>query len=125
MTLPRSALVSVQSTPYYHCIGRCVRLAFLCGEDIYTGRSFEHSRDWIVEHLALLSSVFAIANHQPKSLQRPQIQPSALLSYLSHKEDSFHHVIGSKSSILKAAAKLGRTFLQGIAAGERKFPQRI
>jgi len=59
-----------------------------------------------------------IADQQPKILQRLQIEPSALLSYLSHKEDSFHHVIGSKSSIREAAAKLGRTFLQGIAAAE-------
>jgi len=125
MTLPRSALVSVQSTPYYHCIGRCVRLAFLCGEDIYTGRSFEHWRDWIVERQALLWSVFAIADHQPMILQRLQIEPSALLSYHSHKEDKFHHVIGSKSSIREAAAKLGRKFLQGIAAAERLFPRRI
>ncbi|GAB4123815.1 MAG: hypothetical protein Tsb0027_21940 [Wenzhouxiangellaceae bacterium] len=66
-----------------------------------------------------------IADQQPKILQRLHIDPTALLSYLSHKEDSFHHVIGSKSSIREAAAKLGRSFLQGIAAAERLFPQRI
>jgi REP element-mobilizing transposase RayT len=340
MTLPRSALVSVQSTPYYHCVGLCMRRTLLCGIDDYSGRSFEHRRGWIVERLALLSSVFAmdvaayavmsnhyhvvlkinpdlaaswsvdevlsrwcrlfsgnpivqrylsnpamdsaeldkvnefvelyrsrladlswfmrclnesiarmaneedgctgrfwegrfksqalldeaaliacmayvdlnpvragmaatpessdytsiqqrigevggaghartellddaedlsvviprlmsfsgrldgddglpcelkdylelvdwsgraihpnkrgsIADHQPKILQRLQIEPSALLSYLSRKEDKFHHVIGSKSSIRQAAANLGRRFLQGIAAAERLFPQRI
>jgi len=66
-----------------------------------------------------------IADLQPKILQRLQIEPSALLNYLSRKEDKFHHVIGSKSSIREAAAKLGRKFLQGIAAAERLFPQRI
>ena len=53
MPLPRSALVSLASTPYYHCFGRCVRRAFLCGEDHYSARSFEHPRGWIVEHLAV------------------------------------------------------------------------
>jgi len=69
--------------------------------------------------------VFPISDHLPKILQRLQIEPSALLNYLSHKEDNFHHVIGSKSSIREAAAKLGKKFLQGIAAAERLFQQRI
>ena len=60
MTLPRSSLVSLVSTPYYHCVGHCVRKAFLCGHDQLSGRSFEHRRGWIVERLAVLSSVFVI-----------------------------------------------------------------
>lgn len=32
MTRPRATLVSVEDTPYYHCIGRCVRRAYWCGE---------------------------------------------------------------------------------------------
>ena len=60
MTVARSSLVSMAATPYYHVIGRCVRRAFLCGVDALSGRSYEHRRGWIVERLALLSSVYAI-----------------------------------------------------------------
>jgi hypothetical protein len=37
-----------------------VRRAFLCGEEAYSGQSFEHRRVWIVERMRLLSQVFAI-----------------------------------------------------------------
>ena len=38
---------------------------------------------------------------------------------------SNHQVIGSKTSIREADIKLRKRFLQGIAAAERLFPQRI
>ena len=60
MTIARNNQISVSDTPYYHCIGRCVRRAFLCGEDPITGQNYEHRRQWIVDKLAELSEVFAI-----------------------------------------------------------------
>ena len=60
MTQARSQQVSVRDTPYYHCISRCVRRAFLCGEDHVTGENYEHRKQWVVDKLAELSEVFAI-----------------------------------------------------------------
>ena len=60
MTLARNQLISIEDTPYYHIISRCVRRSYLCGFDRLTKTSFEHRRQWIVDRVKYLASVFHI-----------------------------------------------------------------
>lgn len=60
MPKPRYSQVSLASTPYYHCVSRCVRRAFLCGTDTATGQSFEHRRQWIEDKILALAGIFAL-----------------------------------------------------------------
>ena len=60
MGLARKYQICVSETPYYHVISRCVRRAFLCGEDSVSGFSYEHRRKWIVQRLKYIAKLFNI-----------------------------------------------------------------
>ena len=60
MTQARSQLIDISATPFYHCVNRCVRRAFLYGEDRYTKKSFNHRKQWLVDRFTFLSTVFSI-----------------------------------------------------------------
>ena len=60
MPRPRRTQISVEDTPFYHAVSRCVRKAWLTGVDSETGRSYEHRREWVESQLLKLGEVFAI-----------------------------------------------------------------
>ena len=60
MTSARRILIDAEITPFYHVINRCVRRAYLCGNDKLTGKSFEYRRGWIVDKIKALSAIFCI-----------------------------------------------------------------
>ena len=60
MPKPRSSQISLIDTPYYHCVSRCVRRAFLCGTDKYSGTNYEHRRAWVEDKVLWLSLAFAM-----------------------------------------------------------------
>jgi len=61
MTYPRSILVTPGSPGTFHCVSRCVRRAFLCGEDRRTGRSFEYRRQWVEDRIHELAGIFGVS----------------------------------------------------------------
>ena len=60
MPTARKLLVDPADCGVYHCISRCVRRAFLCGRDAFSGRDYEHRRGWIRERLRELAGLYAV-----------------------------------------------------------------
>ena len=60
MTYARKSLVSLTDTLYYHVVARCVRRAWLWGFDEYAGRDLSHRKEWVLERLSQLTSIFTI-----------------------------------------------------------------
>jgi len=86
MTRAREQQICCEDTPYYHCISRVVRKAYLCGFDRTSQQDFEHRRQWVLDRLAVLSEVFCIdicayaimSNHYHLVLYINKVQVDAL-----------------------------------------------
>ena len=61
MGYPRSLLVASDEPGTYHCVSRCVRRAFLCGEDAATGRNFDHRKQWLEQRLLAIADILSVA----------------------------------------------------------------
>ena len=60
MATARSEVVTEGVEAVYHCMSRCVRRAFLCGNDPHSGKSYEHRKEWIRERIQELASGYAV-----------------------------------------------------------------
>jgi REP element-mobilizing transposase RayT len=60
MTYKRALLIDPETPCFYHITSRCVRRAWLCGEDPLTNRSYEHRRAWVEERLLFLAEHFTV-----------------------------------------------------------------
>ena len=56
----RNLLIPNGADCLVHTISRCVRRAWLCGEDPYSGRNFDHRREWVRDRAKMLVSHFAV-----------------------------------------------------------------
>ena len=56
----RSQIVVEGEVGVYHCIAQCVRRAFLCGVDSYTGKDYSHRKEWVLDRIQELAGLFAI-----------------------------------------------------------------
>ncbi|MGL4206964.1 MAG: transposase [Aeromonadaceae bacterium] len=124
MTLPRSQLICPASTSYYHCIGRCVRRAFLCGEDVVTGKDYSHRKGWVLARLALLAEVFTIelyayavmSNHYHLVLEINQDKALSLTS---------HEVISRWSRLFRVPEVVERWQNGNVQEGEDELVDRL
>lgn len=56
----RKFQVCLTDTPYYHVVSRCVRRAWLWGQDNYAGRDYSHRKAWVLARMSVLTKLFAI-----------------------------------------------------------------
>jgi hypothetical protein len=58
----RSEVIDETQVGVYHCVNRCVRRAFLCGQDPVSGRNFDHRKGQIQRRLEFLAGQLTVAS---------------------------------------------------------------
>ena len=60
MTRARNCQIDLAATASYHIINRCIKRSFLCGKDSYSGKNYEHRRQWLVDRIKHLATIYSI-----------------------------------------------------------------
>lgn len=56
----RREVLSETDVQVVHCVNRCVRRGFLCGNDAVSGKNYDHRRQWIRSRLEFLAGIFGV-----------------------------------------------------------------
>ena len=137
MIQARSTLVSPTDTPYYHCVSRCVRRAFLCGYDSHSQTDYEHRRQWLETKLHKTANIFAIklcayavmSNHYHvvvhiRSAEALEWSQQEVVrrwhslfngTYLSQCFASGHHLLPSQQEVLDKDIEIWRERLSNLS----------
>ena len=60
MALARSIFVSDNTSGAYHCVSRCVRRAWLCGVDHYSGIDYSYRKAYVEQRLQEVAACFSV-----------------------------------------------------------------
>ena len=91
MTLARKYLISTEDTSYYHVMTRCVRRAFLCGIDKYSGNNYEHRREMIVKRVKDLVKIFNMEKSRDRHLKNKLLILKEIKFMFSEKKSQSCH----------------------------------
>jgi REP element-mobilizing transposase RayT len=58
--LPRGEVLEQTDVGVYHCINRCVRRAYLCGQDFVTGKNYDYRKEYVRRRLEFLAGRFGL-----------------------------------------------------------------